>query len=168
MCLLLFAFVPVLMSSTKASAQQNVELKIAIVDYNRVFYEYSEKGTQYSQLKAAKNTLEQEIKAKQQEIDNDRKIYEEQKQYYNDAKKRDELLKIWEKMLKLELKIKDDTKKLEDAEKIIVKQLNDNINIAIEKARSGLGYDIVINKYSVFAAGNQIKDITNDVLNILK
>ncbi len=153
--------------NNSAIAQSNEELKIAVVDYNKVFYEYSLTRTQFIQLKKEKEKLQNYIEQKQQEIQNDKDIYEEQEELYDEGRRREELLKIWMKMLELEVYIKEKTKDLEESEETIIEQINDRIDNAIEKARRDLGYDIIINKNSVFSVGDEIEDITNYVINIL-
>lgn len=162
----LFLFIFLIIPINTAVAQGG-ELKIAIVDYNKVFYEYSMTRTQYIRLKKEKEKLETYIEEKQAEIEEDKKIFDEQKQFYDEGRQKEELLKIWMKMLALEMKIKEETDKLERAEQTVVKRINDSINTAIEQARSYLGYDIVINKHSVFAVGDGVEDITDYVVNIL-
>ncbi len=164
--LLIFLLV-ILVPAVQSVSAQSGELKIAIVDYNKVFYEYSMTRTQYIRLKNEKEKLEKYIEEKQAEIEEDKKIFDEQKQFYDEGRQKEELLKIWMKMLSLEMKIKEETDKLERAEQTVVKRINDSINTAIEQARSYLGYDIVINKHSVFAVGDGVEDITDYVVNIL-
>jgi Skp family chaperone for outer membrane proteins len=149
------------------SAQSDDELKIAVVDYNKVFNEYSVTRTQFIQLSNEKEKLMNYIEEKQQEIQNDKDIYKEQEDLYDEGEKRERLLEIWMKMLKLELEIKEKTQNLEESEKTIIEQINSRIDNAIEKARQDLGFDIVINKSSVFSVGDDITDITDYVINLL-
>ena len=164
----LVMLVLLLMPCTQIFAQQTADLKIAVVDYDKVFYKYSLTKTQFLQLKKEQDKLGQYIKDEQKKIAEDKKIYNEQEQFYNEGKKREELLKIWTKMLDLEMKVKEKTKELEEAEESIVTQINKLINTAIEKARKKLDYDIVISKNSVFAINDTIKDITQYVIDILE
>lgn len=165
--LMVFALMPLFSSSEKLSAQPNSELKIAIVDYNKVFYEYSLTVRNYIQLKKEKNELQTYITNKQEEIANMKKVYNEQEKFYDEGRRREELLKIWSSTLELEMEIKNQTKKLEEYEKKIVKTINSNIISAIEKVRKDLAYDIVINKHSVFSVGKQVKDFTKYTIDIL-
>lgn len=165
--LLLFLSFPLFPSSIPVSAQQSEELKIAVVDFNRLFYEYSLTVRQYIQLKNEKDALEKYISEKRVEIANSEETYKEQQQFFDDGRKREELLKIWMKVLELEIKIKEETAALQQKEENITEQINNLITPVIEDTRKDLGYDIIINKNSVFSAGSEVKDITDHVLNIL-
>jgi Skp family chaperone for outer membrane proteins len=166
--LVFFGLIYTISNTTEVlSAQSDDDLKIAVVDYNKVFNEYSVTRTQFIQLSNEKEKLMNYIKEKQQEIQNDKDIYKEQEDLYDEGEKRERLLEIWMKMLKLELEIKEKTQNLEESEKTIIEQINARIDNAIEKARQDLGFDIVINKSSVFSVGDDITDITDYVINLL-
>ncbi len=148
-------------------AQSSNELKISVVDYNKVFYDYSLTVTQFIQLTNEKENLQKYVTNTQKEIENRKNVYKEQEELYDEERKREELLKIWTLMLELELKVKEETKQIKMAEEELIKQIDQRITAAVEKARKELGYDIVLNKGSVFSVGDDIDDITEYVINIL-
>lgn len=164
MLFLIVICIPVIFSTTQITAQQTAELEIAVVDYNKVFYEYSATRTQYLQLKKEKQRLEEYIVENQTEIEDAKDVYNEQEKFYNDSRRREELLKIWMMMLELDLKIKQDSAKLKEAEDTIIKQLDSEIRRVVDAVRKSRNVDIVINSESVFTFDSGIEDITDTVI----
>lgn len=163
--LLFFSILPLLSAPMNMTAQEGSnELDIAVVDYNKVFYEYSLTRTQFVQLKKEKSNLEEFIKNKQEEIEEAKNVYNEQEQFYDEGRRREELLKIWMKMLNLEMTIKEKKEQIQESEESIIQKINNLIDSAIERVRRDAGVDIVINKASVFSVTGDVKDLTDEVI----
>lgn len=163
--LLFFSILPLLSAPMNMTAQEGSnELDIAVVDYNKVFHDYSLTRTRFVQLKKEKSNLEEFIKNKQEEIEEAKNVYNEQEQFYDEGRRREELLKIWMKMLNLEMTIKEKKEEIQASEKSIIQKINNLIDSAIERVRRDAGVDIVINKASVFSVAGDVKDLTDEVI----
>lgn len=118
--------------------------KIAVVDRKKIFDELQTKQTQWDQLEAKKNSIQQGLDTKIKSLEQQRKDFETNSSTMNDEQRTQEAAKLDKAVYDLRLEARTEQEKLNKEGERIIKAVTGQINDAIRKIGEQGNYHLIL------------------------
>jgi len=160
---IIIILVIIILSTLSSKGLYASDLKVAIIDYEKVYYSYPDTKVLQEQLNTYRTNLLQNISSLQQNINEKQNYLLQNGTNLEKEEIIDKLVELIKLKNQLEIEVEKQNTKLKQKEKEFRTTINQKLREHIDKYRNENNYDIILDKSGIISSKNNF-DVTDSVI----